>query len=140
MQSSEIRVGDKVYRYKKPVLGLLKKYKHLEKFITKPESFGEMVERDEDYSKFIGEWPQFVHDIFENADGEIMLTELVPLDALAIIAGFFVCGANAMTAKLTSPSLQIQEESGSPQSTPSTSSSTPSQTGTSPKDAGSKRT
>ena len=136
MQSSEIRVGDKVYRYKRPVLGLLKKYKHLEKFIVEPESFGKMVENDEAYSRFIGDWPQFVHDIFENADGEIMIDKLVPLDALAIIAGFFVCGANAMTAKLTSPGLEIPKESGSPQNIESTSSSTPSQTRTSEKGDG----
>ena len=83
MQSTEIRVGDKVYRYKKPVLGVVKEARKI---------FGRESEVDIYSDGFVEQWDNYCKVIFENPDEGLKADSLLIADIGRIVQGFFNSG------------------------------------------------
>lgn len=90
MQSTEIRIGDKVYRYKKPTLGVVKEARKV---------FGKESDVDIYSDGFVAQWDKYCAVIFENPDEGLKADGLLIEDIGRIVQGFFGLGLSATSAE-----------------------------------------
>jgi hypothetical protein len=117
MPSSEFTLNDRVYRYKRPVLSLVKRFYHMQPYATQAEKVeGILKNEGEEYATFKDEWTKFTSGVLESSEG-LALDNLTIYEVLSVIAGFFVLGQTAANVKGIFPASTSAEDNESPEPT-----------------------
>lgn len=117
MQSSEFTINDRVYRYKRPVLSLVKRFYHMQPYATDVAKIEALLKDEgQEYATFKDEWTKFTSGVLESSE-ELALDNLTIYEVLSVIAGFFVLGQTATNVKGIFPDSMSVADNESPQPT-----------------------